>query len=153
MICCTATLPLLAPKLEAGDIHKEPTPGHTPPNIHAIAGAGNVSELQKAANSQTADFSAADHLGLTPLMWAASSGEINAVIFLLKNGVSVNEKARSKSGETALHFACNNGHYRLVKLLLDIGADVNATDSLSGTPLIYAANCGHANVVQSLLGM
>jgi hypothetical protein len=54
MICCTATLPLLAPKLEAGDIHKEPTPGHTPPNIHAIAGAGNVSELQKAANSQTA---------------------------------------------------------------------------------------------------
>ena len=77
------------------------------------------------------DFSAADHLGLTPFMWAAASGEINAVIFLLQHGVSVHENATSKSGETALHFACNNGHYRLVRLLLDLGADVNATDSVS----------------------
>ena len=76
------------------------------------------------------DFSAADHLGLTPIMWAAASGEINAVMFLMQNDASVNETAFSKSGETALHFACNNGHYRLVRLLLDLGANVNATDSV-----------------------
>ncbi|XP_062517139.1 ankyrin repeat family A protein 2-like isoform X1 [Corticium candelabrum] len=146
----SANLPLIAPKLEVDECLPS-CRNDTKLNIHACAEAGDLNSLKMATYLGSTDFSAADHLGLTPIMWAAASGEINAVMFLMQNDASVNETAFSKSGETALHFACNNGHYRLVRLLLDLGANVNATDSHGGTPLIYAANCGHSSVVQSLL--
>ncbi|XP_062517141.1 ankyrin repeat family A protein 2-like isoform X2 [Corticium candelabrum] len=130
----SANLPLIAPKLEVDECLPS-CRNDTKLNIHACAEAGDLNSLKMATYLGSTDFSAADHLGLTPIMWAAASGEINAVMFLMQNDASVNETAFSKSGETALHFACNNGHYRLH----------------GGTPLIYAANCGHSSVVQSLL--
>ena len=34
-------------------------------------------------------------------------------------------------GRTALHWACNNGHVEVVKLLISNNADVAATDNVS----------------------
>jgi outer membrane protein assembly factor BamB len=58
---------------------------------------------------------------------AARNGDLAAVTRLLDSGVPVD--ARSRYGATALFFACDKRHLDVVRLLLDRGADVNATDT------------------------
>src|SRR5262249_48329988 len=58
---------------------------------------------------------------------APRDGDIAAVTRLLDSGVPVD--ARSRYGATALFFACDKQHTDVVRLLLDRGADVNATDT------------------------
>ncbi len=67
--------------------------------------------------------------GATPdaLFDAARSGDRARVTQMLDAGVSVNAKARYDA--TALMFAADKGHLEVVRLLIDRGADVNATDT------------------------
>jgi len=55
-------------------------------------------------------------------------------------------------GSTPLHTACLKGHAGIVKLLIDAGAPINATDDLSMTSLMYAAIRGHLSTIRLLLG-
>ncbi|KIK75060.1 hypothetical protein PAXRUDRAFT_56416, partial [Paxillus rubicundulus Ve08.2h10] len=85
--------------------------------------------------------------------------------------LGVRAATRTKSGATALHDACRNGHLEVVKCLLDcpnimtnldIGmaykqvnaielVDINVTDMYSGTPLCSACDGGHIEIVKLLL--
>ena len=47
---------------------------------------------------------------------------------------------------TPLHEACNRGHYKIVRVLLKAGADVNAKGLEGDTPLHDAASNGHMKV-------
>jgi len=53
-------------------------------------------------------------------------------------------------GETALHAACRGGHWEIVKVLLDAGANIDPLDANGDTPLILASLRGHVKVVQVL---
>lgn len=55
---------------------------------------------------------------------------------LVKAGASVN--AKGLDNETPLHDAAINGHYKLVKLLVEHGADIYAKNSKGKTPLDIA---------------
>lgn len=95
--------------------------------------------------------------GATALIWAA--GDAAKVASLLAYGADVN--ARSQAGRTALLVAAgHDGAHDIVKMLLDKGADVNATDNLEGfvftggggaTPLIEAAKTRDLGTVRLLL--
>ena len=50
-----------------------------------------------------------------------------------------------------MHYAASQGHVNIVKTLHDNGADLDAKDESSVTPLFLAAQRGHANVVRQLL--
>ncbi|KAH8744168.1 ankyrin repeat-containing domain protein, partial [Hyaloscypha finlandica] len=52
---------------------------------------------------------------------------------------------------TPLSWAAQSGHEGIVKLLLEKGADVEAKDSVSRTPLLYAAKNGNKTTAQLLL--
>lgn len=53
-------------------------------------------------------------------------------------------------GKTPLHTASMCGEEVAVKLLLDLGANVEAADNCGRTPLLLAAMCGHVNVMEAL---
>lgn len=52
---------------------------------------------------------------------------------------------------TALHHAAQEGHDKIVGILLRLGADVNAEDSNGNTPLLVATRQGHLDVATRLL--
>ncbi len=58
----------------------------------------------------------------------------------LKNGADVNQVVE---GQAAIHIACENGEYSIVKMLIDFGADLNLTDKQGRSPLIIAL-CGES---------
>ena len=49
--------------------------------------------------------------------------------------------------DTGLHIACNTESKRMVALLIQLGADVNARGNYDNTPLHSAVNCGGADSI------
>lgn len=107
------------------------------------------------------DLDATDENGDTPLMTASSHWNYSYVRFLLERNASVHVK--NNSLETAVHMAV--GRYRLsrstdeqvdraistLQQLLDSGADVDARDGDSITPLISASDALRHESVKTLL--
>ena len=58
----------------------------------------------------------------TPLMEAAQEGHLDLVKYLLENGALVN--AQTGTGDTALTYACENGHTDVADLLLQYNAEL-----------------------------
>src|SRR4029079_268341 len=98
----------------------------------------------------------------TALMRAAFSGDIELVKLLLAHGADT--KIISKDSETMLMAACGTGfipgyskgrtpaeRLEVVKLLVELGQDVNAADDYGITPLMVAANIGDVPVIQYLI--
>jgi len=87
-----------------------------------------------------------DKSGNTPLIDAASKGDIEFVKSLLKKGANVNHK--DHNNRTALYNAVRYGYQNIVKLLLDAGANVNPlklAEPLKHSPLMIAAVNRHKN--------
>jgi len=76
-------------------------------------------------------------LGTTALHWAAATGDMALLTFLLDAGAERN--AADRGGETPLHMAVRMGETGAVRRLLDAGADVNAATKNGMTPLHHAA--------------
>jgi ankyrin repeat protein len=100
-----------------------------------------------------ADIDAKDSLGTTPLIYAAIKGHETIVEKLLNAGANPNTVCFR--GGAALHRAAAYDYLGIVKLLLaHKEIDVNAHHSGWGheSPLMLAAENGHADVVKELLG-
>uniref|UniRef100_A0A8C5QEK4 Protein phosphatase 1 regulatory subunit 16A n=1 Tax=Leptobrachium leishanense TaxID=445787 RepID=A0A8C5QEK4_9ANUR len=83
------------------------------------------------------------------LLEATARNDVEEVRQLLQNRFSPN--LYNEDGLTALHQCCIDDFEEIVKLLLDAGADVNASDSELWTPLHAAATCGHLHLVELLI--
>jgi ankyrin repeat protein len=88
--------------------------------------------------------------GMTQIRLAAISNH-NRVLkhFLDKRGMDVD--AKDRDGRTALYWASELGHDKIVQTLLDKAADVNAYGRVYGSALQAASCNGHDKVVQMLL--
>lgn len=56
-------------------------------------------------------------------------------------------------GQSVLNVACLNGHTEVVKLLIDVGLNVNDTTHNGCTPLLLACQNGHYDIVKHLLDL
>lgn len=84
------------------------------------------------------------------LLAAASIGDLGLVHRLLQQGANVD--LQNESGWTPLMYAAHYGHYNVVKMLIDYGANVNITEKIQGrTPLMLAASCGHTRCIEVLI--
>jgi ankyrin repeat protein len=79
--------------------------------------------------------------GVTPLMLAVDTYDLESVRVLIAAGADVNAKTTSNR-KTALHGAVG---YEFMKTLIQHGADVNAQTSVGGTPLMCAASTGEVD--------
>ena len=89
-----------------------------------------------------------DSAGITPLMYAAELGSVDAMKLLLDNGAVVN--LRNTNGATALMWSVTDG--QKVRPLLERHADVNAVSKSGRTALLLAARSdGSADIVRRLI--
>ncbi|KAF7636737.1 hypothetical protein Mgra_00003919 [Meloidogyne graminicola] len=89
--------------------------------------------------------------GRTPLIWAASCGNLCAFRSLIQAGA--NRFATDRDGLGVLHCAACHGHLPIVQAMLDLGNHwvVNARDRNGDTPLFFASAYGHLECVKLLL--
>ncbi|RBR25283.1 uncharacterized protein FIESC28_01892 [Fusarium coffeatum] len=69
----------------------------------------------------------------TEVIKAAEEGRLSDVERCLRQGAYVH--AQDRYGETAIHYACENGHLEIVSLLLDHGASIKIIDSHGRSPI------------------
>ena len=62
----------------------------------------------------------------------------------------MNARTEEGEGATPLHGAVLSGHKELIELLIAKGADVNAIDAISKTPLDYAISRSHPEIADLL---
>ncbi|VDN19898.1 unnamed protein product [Cylicostephanus goldi] len=84
-----------------------------------------------------------DSLGRTPLMLAASQGQLEAVDLLVKNGAYID--CIDSDGRTAFQLAAIHGHLPVVDVLLALGADEAHKDNDGAVALHYAV--AHGDVI------
>lgn len=94
-------------------------------NLFCPADEGQAEKTtQKGSAEQATNVNKTDKKGCTPLMRASESGNLQAVMDLLRDGANVN--AKLGAGHTALMLAAKRGDLEVVKALLSAGADPNA---------------------------
>jgi len=98
---------------------------------------------------QKVDPNATQADGTTALHWAAHHDDLEAARMLVRAGAKA--MAANRYGITPLSLACTNGSGPMVTLLLDAGADPNATLPGGETALMTAARTGKLAPVQALL--
>ncbi|HUE87027.1 MAG TPA: ankyrin repeat domain-containing protein [Vicinamibacterales bacterium] len=81
--------------------------------------------------------------GMTPLLFAAREGHVEAAEALLAAGADVNQP-RAGDRTTPLLMASINGHFDLGKYFLDHGADPNLAGENGATPIYAVLNCVYA---------
>ena len=118
--------------------------------IHDAARHGDVQVVAKLLDQGVA-LDAKDATGETPLLSASLQGHADRVAILVKRGAATG--SRNDRGLTPLHGAAFAGSLETVRLLVDSGAAVNDAENVfKVTPLIVAAEEGHADVVSFLAG-
>lgn len=107
-------------------------------------------DIVKYLIEHNADMTIANKYKNTCLMISSYKGHTDVVEYLLEKGADPDQKAHC--GATALHFSAECGHSEIVKLLINHGATIIKNDNKM-TPLIIAAECGKADVVEYLTSL
>jgi ankyrin repeat protein len=92
------------------------------------------------------DIDAPNEADETPLMMAALKGELAAAQRLLERGARIH-----RSGWSPLHYAATGTEPKMVEMLLDRGAPVEAASPNRTSPLMMAARYGSDDSVALLL--
>ena len=107
--------------------------------LHKAAQGNKPSAICYFNKKYKMDLMTTEENNMNALHLATISGMDSSVIFLLSLGINPN--ARDKNGLTALHYAVKKNHIRIIKKLLQKGADTNIKDNKSKkTPIMYAKN-------------
>ncbi|EHK23321.1 ankyrin repeat protein, partial [Trichoderma virens Gv29-8] len=107
-------------------------------------------ELLQRLIAKGADLDLADKRDMTPLDYTAKNGRKDVLKLLMKiDSLDLNRKMYN--GRSALWLAIDQHHVKVMKELLDNGANVNEKDDHGFWPLQMAVKRGHEDAVELLL--
>ncbi|HYE39475.1 MAG TPA: ankyrin repeat domain-containing protein [Ramlibacter sp.] len=92
------------------------------------------------------DVNRLNAVGESPLMMAALKGQLDWCERLIERGADVN-----KTGWTPLHYAATGGHLKVIALLLEHHAFIDAQSPNRTTPLMMAARYGSEDSARALM--
>lgn len=118
--------------------------------IHLAGALGEVSVL-KTLIEKGADIDTVSVGGYkqTPLIEAATNGNLKTVKYLVSNGADI--EAQDMFGRTALFHSLNNRKLETARFLIKNGSPVNTVDDQKQTPLHIAVSTGNPEIVSLLL--
>ncbi|XP_053561049.1 LOW QUALITY PROTEIN: ankyrin repeat domain-containing protein 42 [Bombina bombina] len=118
-------------------------------SIHEAVKAGDAEQLALMVK-KGAQLNEVDQLHkFTPLHWAAHSGSLECLHWLLWHGADINDV--TTHGWTAAHLAAIRGQDACMQALVVNGADLTAKDDRQCSPAHLAAAHGHSFTLQTLL--
>jgi ankyrin repeat protein len=112
-------------------------------NIESLIDAamhGNVDVMEQLVEDYGIDSSGTDEYGMNALHWAAQFDQLDAVMWLVGDGVKLEEGDRY--GSTALHFAALGGAIDVMGWLVARGMDTSLTLNRFGVAPLHAAAAG-----------
>ncbi|KAM4640864.1 histone-lysine N-methyltransferase EHMT2 isoform 2-T2 [Discoglossus pictus] len=117
--------------------------------LHAAVQKGSL-EMCHILVQAGANFNATDKVLRTPLLEAVVNNHIALTKYLVQCGACVYHK--EEDGSTCLHHAAKSGNLEMLSFLLSTGqVNVNAQDNGGWTPIIWAAEHKHIEVIGMLL--
>ena len=127
--------------------------GHTGDfDIHEAAALGECERLHTLISSDAMLARAVSADGWPPLHLSAAFATPQAVELLLEHGAHVHQVSHNAMRNQALHACIALGNsIESLRLLIEAGADVNATQAGGYAPLHQAAANGNAAVIELLL--
>jgi ankyrin repeat protein/predicted DNA-binding WGR domain protein len=117
--------------------------------VHYAACCPSAEPIKYLA-SQNVDTRDHDNMRTTPLMYAARAGNVETVKFLLQDNRSM-ISAKDRHGYAAIHYAAENGHSAVIKLLVEAGVKIALGGPDRKTALHIAAARGDFETVQFLV--
>ncbi|XP_029913070.1 ankyrin repeat and SAM domain-containing protein 4B-like [Myripristis murdjan] len=112
---------------------------------HKAAIDGNLDMLKEATRK---DLNTRDEDGMTPTLWAAFHGHVDALQLICSRGGDPNMS--DIWGNTPLHHAASNGHMHILSFLVNFGANLFALDNEFFTAMDVAASHDRMDCVRFL---
>ena len=86
------------------------------------------------------------------LIYSARTGDLDAIKECIDEECPVDHKD-GESGNAAIHMASANGHLNAVKLLIELGADINILNNAQNSALHWASLNGKLPIVKLICEM
>ncbi|KAG9330113.1 hypothetical protein JZ751_027270, partial [Albula glossodonta] len=112
---------------------------------HKAAIDGYLDLLKEATRK---DLNTTDEDGMTPTLWAAFHGHVEALQLICSRGGDPNKS--DIWGNTPLHHAATNGHMQILSFLVNFGANLFSLDNDFHSAMDVAASRDHMDCVRFL---
>ncbi|KAF8773102.1 Histone-lysine N-methyltransferase EHMT1 like protein [Argiope bruennichi] len=117
--------------------------------LHAAAAAGHTSIVHLLIQAGAVNDAINEKI-YTPLMLAVENNHKDVVFYLIKSGACADFKG--ENGMSSFHISAKNGSLEILKMLMSSRfVDVNAQDDGGWTPIVWASEHNHYDVVKYLL--
>uniref|UniRef100_A0A1B6CRZ2 Uncharacterized protein n=1 Tax=Clastoptera arizonana TaxID=38151 RepID=A0A1B6CRZ2_9HEMI len=122
--------------------------GWTP--LHFAAKLDNVKFMKLLLRQDPASINVTCYIGQTPLYICSAFNSYKTLCFLVKQ-TFVNINSVDDNLSSSLQIACEKGYFKIVKKLIEFGANLNAKDIAGFTPLHDAIINKNINISKYLL--
>ncbi|XP_022104646.1 ankyrin repeat and death domain-containing protein 1A-like isoform X2 [Acanthaster planci] len=119
--------------------------------LHLAAKRGHI-EMVNLLLENNLEIDIRNQEGMTPLLYAAEEGHANVVDLLLRQKADCNVKANEKRKVmAAVHFAAQNNHSSVIKVLCNFGVDLDAQCQGGNTAIHLAAIANQTGALETLI--
>jgi uncharacterized protein len=119
--------------------------------IFEAAATGKVNNIIRLLARDPELVNAYSEDGFQPLGLACFFGHLDSAEYLMRAGAPVNAQSRNRLKAAPIQSATAAKHHKIVKMLLERGADPNVREQKGYTPLHAAAQNGDEEMIRILL--